>query len=91
MAAEVARHLPAAGGMPRDVFGWSLERSNTWLLANVSAAVHALTAPLGPLSHGGGGYAPRAVSAASRRGYTRRALPSKTLARSPTDSGAGST
>jgi hypothetical protein len=23
----------------RDVFGWSLERSNTWLLANASAAV----------------------------------------------------
>jgi len=23
----------------RDVFGWSLERSNNWLLANVSAAV----------------------------------------------------
>jgi hypothetical protein len=23
----------------RDVFGWSLERSNKWLLANASAAV----------------------------------------------------
>jgi hypothetical protein len=28
-------------GLPRtcDVFGWSLERSNEWLLANASAAV----------------------------------------------------
>jgi AcrR family transcriptional regulator len=32
----------------RDVFGWSLERSNQWLLARASAAV--LRSPAGPLS-----------------------------------------
>jgi AcrR family transcriptional regulator len=32
----------------RDVFGWSLERSNQWLLAHTSAAV--LRKPAGPLS-----------------------------------------
>ena len=32
----------------RDVFGWSLERSNEWLLAHASAAV--LRSPGGPLS-----------------------------------------
>jgi hypothetical protein len=32
----------------RDVFGWSLERSNEWLLAHASAAV--LRSPAGPLS-----------------------------------------
>ena len=32
----------------RDVFGWSLERSNEWLLAHASAAV--LRTPAGPLS-----------------------------------------
>jgi AcrR family transcriptional regulator len=32
----------------RDVFGWSLERSNQWLLAHASAAV--LRSPAGPLS-----------------------------------------
>jgi hypothetical protein len=30
----------------RDVFGWSLERSNQWLLAHASAAV--LRSPAGP-------------------------------------------
>jgi hypothetical protein len=32
----------------RDVFGWSLDRSNQWLLAHASAAV--LRSPAGPLS-----------------------------------------
>jgi len=32
----------------RDVFGWSLEHSNEWLLAHASAAV--LRSPAGPLS-----------------------------------------
>ena len=32
----------------RDVFGWSLERSNEWLLAHASAAV--LRSPAKPLS-----------------------------------------
>jgi hypothetical protein len=32
----------------REVFGWSLERSNDWLLAHASAAV--LRTPAGPLS-----------------------------------------
>jgi hypothetical protein len=32
----------------REVFGWSLERSNEWLLAHASAAV--LRSPAGPLS-----------------------------------------
>lgn len=31
--------LTGAGAVFRDVFGWSLERSNKWLLANASAAV----------------------------------------------------
>ncbi len=47
----------------RDVFGWSLERSNQWLLAHASAAV--LRSPAKPLSPGGPAMSPAANRAST--------------------------
>jgi hypothetical protein len=51
--ARIARRIITYYGIDgllrtRDVFGWSLERSNEWLLAHASAAV--LRPPATPLS-----------------------------------------
>jgi hypothetical protein len=50
LASQIITYYYGIDGLlrTRDVFGWSLERSNEWLLARASAAV--LRSPAGLLS-----------------------------------------
>jgi hypothetical protein len=50
LASQIITYYYGIDGLlrTRDVFGWSLERANEWLLAHASAAV--LRSPAKPLS-----------------------------------------